>query len=90
GSDENEPTSLELTQLTRLVRDELDRLESEQPQALGSDSRLTVLTQRLDASEEMAAAERVNLLCGIIRLYQDTAWARPVVDEATERLAREP
>ncbi|MFG0291457.1 MAG: serine/threonine-protein kinase [Rhodopirellula sp. JB044] len=90
GSDENEPTSLELTQLTRLVRDELDRLESEQPQDIGSDSRLTVLTQRLDASEEMAAAERVNLLRGIIRLYQDTAWARPVVDEATERLAREP
>ncbi|EMI45372.1 serine/threonine-protein kinase [Rhodopirellula sp. SWK7] len=89
ASDDAQPSSLELVRMTRLVRDEVDRLESTEPQDLKADTRVAVLMQRLTASKKMTPAERTNLLRGIIRLYQNDAWARPVVDQATEMLAAE-
>ncbi|MBB3204291.1 serine/threonine-protein kinase [Rhodopirellula rubra] len=89
ASDDAQPSSFELVRMTRLVRDELDRLESTEPQDLKGDARVAVLMQRLTASKKMTSAERTNLLRGIIRLYQNDAWARPVVDQATEMLAAE-
>ncbi|MCM2372363.1 serine/threonine-protein kinase [Aporhodopirellula aestuarii] len=89
ASDDVQSDSRELARLTRLVRDELDRLESEDSRELEGDSRVAILLERLQASEKMNPAAKTNLLRGLIRLYQDDAWARPVVIRATEMLAAE-
>jgi serine/threonine-protein kinase len=80
-----EPVSM--SQLTRLARQELQRLQSNDAVTLETDSRVERLHERITASEEMDRETRVNLLRGLIRLYGKDAWARPAVDRAAAMLA---
>lgn len=72
--------------LTRLVREELQRLNVQDKNAV-VDSRVEMLQTRIKASENMDAAERTKLLRGLIELYGNDPWARSVVDEAAAMLA---
>lgn len=76
-----------INELTRLAREELLRLNVQDKTIVSVDPRLKTLQQRIEASEKMGAAERAKLLRGVIELYEDDPWARPVVDEAAARLA---
>ncbi len=73
--------------LTRLVREELRRLTHQDKTVSKTDPRVEMLRSRIKASEAMEAAERAKLLRGLIELYGNDAWARPVVDEAAAILA---
>lgn len=78
--------SSETAQITRLVRDELARLESQDAQMLGNDPRVEILQQRVAASEKMEPAARAALLRGLIRLYQNDTWANQIVEQAKAKL----
>lgn len=80
-------TNAEIERLTRLIRTELTRLESEDAQTLANDPRVALLSARIAASQTMNEVERTALLRGLVRLYQNDAWAQPVVERAKELLS---
>jgi len=90
ATDDSENESTERMRLVRLARNEKVRLESEDSVGFANDPRVAMLNQRIDASETMPATERTALLKGVIRLYQNDAWARVVVERAEQQLTVKP
>lgn len=76
-----------MSELTRLAREELPPLQTQDKKTVLADPRVTTLQKRIKASETMGAAERAQLLRGLIEMCEDDPWARPVVDEAATKLA---
>lgn len=90
SASEREPIDplIGMDHLTRLVREELRRLNDQDTSTAETDSRIEMLRSRIRASETMETAEREKLLRGLIELYDKVSWARPIVDEAATMLAR--
>ncbi len=75
-------------QMTKTVQRELDRLREVASPA--GDRRLAELRQRIEWSERLEPAEQRKLLEGIVTLFEDKSWARPVVSELRQRLRDSP
>jgi len=72
--------------LVELARQELARLRDEPPPE-EVDARLQLLEERLRRAETLPTSSRRRLLSGLIRLYQEQAWAEPIVRRAEQSIA---
>ena len=85
-----EPRAPEVGSMETMVRRQLERLRSDET-TVGPDPRLQALEERIRRGREpLSVEDRRKMLRGIVTLFSDQAWARPVIEQIERELENGP